>query len=127
MTQRLVAGDHFAVAEINDYETRRELLRKNALAQVGRLDRFIARSEFIPIDRDTMVYAAELWAHLRNLGIPTAADAALDGDVILGAQALLRSRRPGGTQVVVATENTRHLQLICSAPPCTAMDWTTIA
>jgi hypothetical protein len=70
-----------------------------------------------------MLYAAELWAQLRNTGVPTADDPALDGDVILGAQAVLYSRKPGAGEVVVATENTRHLLRICSAPPCVAMNW----
>jgi predicted nucleic acid-binding protein len=114
------------VAEINDYEVRRELLRKNAHKQIRRLDELINSSEFLPFDRPMMLYAAEVWAQLRNAGIPTADDGALDGDVILGAQALLHSRKLGGGPVVVATENVRHLSRICSAPPCVAMYWTTI-
>ena len=123
---RVAAGHRLAVAEINDYEARRELLRKNAQNQILRLNELINASEFLPIDRPTMLYAAELWAQLRNAGIPTADDRALDGDVILGAQALLHSRKPGVGPVVVATENIRHLSRICPAPPCVAMDWTTI-
>jgi hypothetical protein len=92
----------------------------------GRLDALINQSEFLSIDRNTMLDAATIWANMRNSGYQTAADSALDADVILGAQALIRSRRYGGSSVVVATENTRHLARICTAPPCTAMDWSTI-
>lgn len=123
VNQRVAAGDRLAVAEINDYEARRELLRKNARVQIQRLDALINASEFLAIDRPTILYAAELWARLRNTGVPTADESALDGDVILGAQAILHSRRPGVGLVVVATENTRHLLRICPSAPCVAMDW----
>jgi hypothetical protein len=43
--KRKSEGHEFAVAEINDYETRRELLRKNAQAQVQRLDALLAQLE----------------------------------------------------------------------------------
>jgi hypothetical protein len=60
-TKRVAAGHRLAVAEINDYEVRWELLRKNAHKQIRRLDELINSSEFLPIDRPTMLYAAELW------------------------------------------------------------------
>jgi predicted nucleic acid-binding protein len=126
VSARLSAGHQLAVAEITDYETRRELIRKNATAQILRLDALISQSEFLSIDRNTMLNAACIWANMRNSGYQTAADPALDADVILGAQALIRSRRFGGSSVVVATDNTRHLARICTAPLCTAMDWVTI-
>jgi predicted nucleic acid-binding protein len=49
--------------------------------------------------------AAEIWAAARQRGRPTAADAALDGDVILAGQATTRTR----TGLIVATTNVRHL------------------
>jgi hypothetical protein len=48
------------------------------------------------------------------------------GEDILGAQAILRSRKGGSDVVVVATENTRHLSRICAQASCTAKDWRTI-
>jgi toxin FitB len=124
---RLSRGHTFAVAEINDYETRRELIRRNASAQVDRLDALIARTEFLPIDRPTILFAAKIWAQLRANSQQTASDDALDGDVILGAQAIIRSQRNSLSEsVVVATSNIRHLSRICTTPPCTAADWVTI-
>ncbi len=99
--------------EIIDYEVRRKLLH---LASVGRasrrsLDHLDGLSRlliYLPLDTATMRRAAELWADARALGLPTAADAALDIDVILAVQAL----SVGGT---VVTTNTRHLSRFVTA------------
>lgn len=115
LARRLRAGDSIGVAEICDYEARRELIRKGATKQVANLDQLINTSAYIPLDTDTMRDAAVIWASLRRGGHPTARDEALDGDVILGAQA----RRQGA--YAVATENLRHLGRICSA-----LDWRTL-
>lgn len=59
-----------------------------------------------PITTAAMREAAQLWADARNAGLPTASDAALNGDVILAAQA----RTIGGPDpVVIATTNVSHL------------------
>jgi hypothetical protein len=71
-TARVSDGHNLAVAEISDYEARRELLRKGAHVQVRRLDALIAQSEFLSIDRPTMLLAAQLWAQLRAGGQPRA-------------------------------------------------------
>jgi predicted nucleic acid-binding protein len=60
--------------------------------------------EYLPLSTAAMRRAAELWALARNTGQPTAPDPALDGDVILAAQALTLN-----TAVVVATGNPAHL------------------
>ena len=54
-----------------------------------------------------MIKAAEFWAFLRQLGIPTASPDALDADAILAGQAALAGR-PGDT-VTIATTNLAHL------------------
>jgi hypothetical protein len=51
-----------------------------------------------------MRLAADLWARARQKSLPTAPNPALDGDVILAAQALVL-----GVPVVVATDNVAHL------------------
>ena len=54
-----------------------------------------------------MRLAAQFWAEARNRGRPAAPDLALDGDVILAAQARLLS--DDVQSVVIATTNVRHL------------------
>lgn len=66
-----------------------------------------------------MLLAAELWAEARQAGQPTADAKALDGDVILSAQARLLSDET--TEVVVATTNVSHLSRFI-----TALDWQSI-
>jgi predicted nucleic acid-binding protein len=58
--------------------------------------------EYLPLDTEMMHRAAELWAEARSRGAPTTTDQALDGDVILAAQAMSVS----GT---IITANRRHL------------------
>ena len=87
VASRLQMGDFIAIAEINDYEARRELLRKGATAQLSRLDSLIESSRYYPIDTELMRTAAALWANMRRSGRTGAADAGVDGDVILAAQA----------------------------------------
>jgi predicted nucleic acid-binding protein len=109
LSKRLAQRDELAVAEVCDYEARRELLRKGAARQLTSLDAFIDTLRFVPIDSTAMRLAAELWAELRRSGRPTAADGTLDCDVILGAQARQYEDH------VVATENLRHLGRVCNA------------
>ena len=64
---------------------------------------------YIPLDTQTMIDAAALWAVARQAGQPTAHDHALDGDVILCAQTIrLQSAHPNDA-VMVATTNVGHL------------------
>jgi predicted nucleic acid-binding protein len=44
---------------------------------------------YLPITTEVMLKAAQLWAQVRQQGKPTADNKALDGDVILAAQAIL--------------------------------------
>ena len=54
-----------------------------------------------------MLKAAELWGQARNQGYPTAAIEALDGDVILAAQAIIL--RSQGYDVTIVTTNVAHI------------------
>ena len=76
------------VAEISDYELRRNFLLEGLQKSVNNLQKFRQTKRFIPITSLMMIEAAELWAWLRQRGQATAGDKTLDGDVILAAQAL---------------------------------------
>jgi predicted nucleic acid-binding protein len=112
-------GERIAIPEIADYEVRRELLRAGLLQSLRRLDNLKQTLEYIPIQTDTMLLAASIWAEARQTGQPTADPKALDGDVILSAQARLLCDET--TQVIVATTNVAHLSRFI-----TALDWQAI-
>ena len=112
----LAAGRRVIVPEIADYELRREFLRLQNRASVVNLDSWGQLLEYLPLTTAAMRRAAELWAQARSTGRPTAPDLALDGDVILAAQALEL-----GVPVIVATSNPAHLSRYVLAA-----DWQTI-
>lgn len=60
-----------------------------------------------------MLQAALFWAQVRKQGMPTANDKALDGDVILAAQAILIQNE--GPKVTIATTNVGHLSRLTEA------------
>lgn len=101
------------VAEIADYEVRRELLRAGRQRGVRRLDDLKEAIGYRPITTQAMLTAAALWAEARGQGQPTAPDPALDADVILAAQA--RDIESEGVSVFVATTNPRHLSRFADA------------
>ena len=101
------AGVAVYVPEVADYEIRRELLRVGATAGLRRLDRLKATARYLPISTPAMQMAAQLWAQARSRGIVTADPHALDGDVILCAQALTLAL-PSGSWVIPSS-NIAHL------------------
>lgn len=107
------------VPEIADYEVRRELIRAGKTNSVKRLDQMKTIARYLPIDTQTMLHAAELWARARNLGKPTASENALDADMILCAQTNGISADPD--DVIIATTNVAHLSLFAKAA-----EWNTI-
>jgi predicted nucleic acid-binding protein len=106
-------GYHVILPEIIDYEVRRELLRVNKIKSIRRLDDLKSALTYLPITTEVMLKAAELWAQVRQQGKPTADDKALDGDVILAAQAILIGSEE--YPVIVATSNPKHLSLFIDA------------
>jgi predicted nucleic acid-binding protein len=110
-TNLIRSGREIFVPEIADYELRRELIRANFNESISRLNSLETQVNYCPLDTAVMRRVAEFWANARNRGTPTADDKALDGDVILAAQA----ERLGA---IIATENVSHLSLFV-----TAKDW----
>jgi hypothetical protein len=106
-------GAIIIVPEIADYEVRRELLRVNAMSGVKRLNALRTELFYAPISTEVMQRAAELWAEARRQGLPTADDKALDGDVIVAAQAM--NCVGHGDLLTVATDNARHLSRFLEA------------
>ena len=78
-----------------------------------RLNQLKADLGYVAITTATMLQAEAYWAQLRQEGKPTAPDLALDGDVILAAQAALLIGI--GHDVVIATTNVGHLARLVPA------------
>jgi predicted nucleic acid-binding protein len=93
------------VPEIAEHEVRRELLRAEKVSGLMWLDALARLLEYLPLTAAAMRQAAVFCAQARRQGQPTADDKALDGDVILAAQAITL----GVTDVVIATTNVDHL------------------
>jgi hypothetical protein len=96
----LGANVKIIVPEIADYEVRRELLLKRLKRSIARLDQLKIYLDYEPITTDVMLKAAD---HQH----------ALDGDVILAAQAVILANQ--GYDVIVATTNVKHLSLFVQA------------
>ncbi|MEA5470036.1 nucleic acid-binding protein [Spirulina sp. 06S082] len=109
----LVREGMVVLPEISDYEVRRELIRANKVSSLRRLDTFKRALEYHPLTTEIMLKAAELWADVRRRGRPTADPQALDGDVILAAQAMMVKEM--GYDAIVATTNVKHLSLFVDA------------
>lgn len=106
-------GYKVMLPEIADYEVRRELLRAGKVAGIRRLDQLKTTITYRPITTEVMLKAAEFWAEARRRGRPTADPKALDGDVILAAQAVLVADE--GNEVIIATTNVGHLSQFVDA------------
>ena len=102
------AGHAILIPAIAYYEALRELEQRQATAQIRRLRQYCLRpSRFIPLTTAHLETAAGLWGQARRGGKPTASDDALDGDVLLAAQAL--SLGLATSDYLVATTNVGHL------------------
>lgn len=102
------------IPAIAEYEVRRGLLHvalrsgRATTRSLERLDLLVETLDYLPISPWALREAARLWAKSRHEGQATATPEALDGDVLLAAQA----REVSG---VVVTENVRHLSRFVTA------------
>lgn len=64
----LAQGVRVAIAEITDYEVRRELIRAGRSRGIAHLDQFEVTAAYVPITTETMLLAAVLWAQARRQG-----------------------------------------------------------
>lgn len=112
-------GDIVVLPEIADYEVRRELIRAEKFEGLASLNLFKLSLEYLPIDTDTMLEAAKLWAQARSMGKPATNNLALDGDMILVAQVRaatrIFSKEANGGHTILATTNVKHLTHFCDA------------
>jgi predicted nucleic acid-binding protein len=115
LVTQIAAGSQIIVPAIADYEVRRELIRAGKSQGISRLDQFIDATpeRYLPPTAEAFRKAAELWAKVRNEGLPTAADEALDADVLFAAQLL--TSKFAAEKLVVATSNPKHIARFLNA------------
>ncbi len=103
----VAAGATVYLSEVADYEVRRELVRLIQAGQLpasrlNRLNQLPTLFLYLPVTTVMWQRAAEFWADARSRGLPTASSAALDGDVLIAAQA-------SEIQATVVTTNAAHI------------------
>ena len=116
-----LAGRSILIPAVIEYEVRRELVRLGATAKLRKLENLRERFFVLPISEAAWFRAAEYWALLRRMGVPTGSDAALDADAILAGCAATVGRP--GDEVIIASSNVRHLSRF---PGIDAREWTSI-
>ena len=113
--RRAATEQAFLVSELADYELRRELLRLGAARSIAHLDELTRELPYVPVSTAVWRRAAALWASARNAGSVTAPAEALDGDVIVAAQAI-------DEDAVVLTTNTKHFDALAVR----AVEWSAV-
>jgi predicted nucleic acid-binding protein len=104
---------------ICDYEVRRGLLlaKERGINADGLplLDRLHQAIDFLPVDKNILRSAADIWAQARIEGQPTAGDRNIDADTIICATWQDLATRYPGQEVVIVTTNVRHLSRFANA------------
>jgi len=95
------------IAEITDYELRRELTLRDLHKGISNLNKFAQRKQIIPLCRESLIIATKLWADLRKAAQPTADNKNIDCDVIMVAQALKLQDRYD--QIIILTIDVKDL------------------
>jgi tRNA(fMet)-specific endonuclease VapC len=109
-TARDYLAEHgaFAFSIITRYEILRGLKAKNAEAQIRTFDRLCDASVIVPLTDEIVVKAAEIYAMLKQRGLPTG-----DADILIAATALTHD-------LAVVTNNEDHFQRV---PGLHAANW----
>jgi hypothetical protein len=97
------------------------LIRAGATAGLARLDGLHPGITYLPIGDEILELAGQLWASVRQIGLPTSSDQSLDGDAVLAATALIEAQALD--KVIIATTNVDHLARFTGVD---ARDWWTI-
>jgi predicted nucleic acid-binding protein len=116
----LARGIYVASCDLCDYEVRRSLLLnkiKNPLAVEGieNLDQLQDLIEFLPITKNLMKKAAELWAISRSKGQATADIKNIDADIIIATTCQLLQVEDPDQNLIIATTNVKHLSRFLEA------------
>ncbi len=107
LVQEMAVGSIIYLAEVADYEVRRELVRLIGAGQLpasrlNRLDQLVIAFTYLLVSTAMWRRAAEFWADARQHGAPTAGATSLDADVLIAAQA-------AEVSATVVTGNTAHI------------------
>ena len=102
-----LSGVVVVMPDVTMYETRRELNRLGATAQLAQIDKLRHDLGPTPVTPEAWLKAAEFWAIVRKAGKPTADPHSLDGDAILAGVAATIGMP--GDPVTIATTNVGHL------------------
>lgn len=111
----LAKGVNVFSSEICDYEVRRGLLfldlkkgRTNG-PRIKALEDLRQRIDFLPINRNVLLKAADFWAEAQSKGLPGDRKG-IDADVLISAQWMLLQEDYPGQYIVIATKNSKHFQ-----------------
>ena len=109
----LARSAYVATSDICDYEVRRGLklasITNPKVKGIDNLDALQQVIDFLPLTKEVMQKAAELWAEARHQGIKTADDKNIDADMIIIAQWQILKESYPGQYIVIATTNVKHL------------------
>ncbi len=115
----LSRGVYLVTSDLCDYEVRRGLILASfsqpLISGIDNLNSLPQFNDFLPLIKDLMKEAAQIWAEARNQAIPTADNKNIDGDIIIAAQWRLLRREYPGRSIVIATTNVKHLQRFTEA------------
>jgi predicted nucleic acid-binding protein len=85
---------------------------KSGLKQLDALTNVI---DFLPLTKEVMEIASDLWAQERSQGKATANDKNIDGDMIIAAHWSILNAKYPGREVAVVTTNVKHLGYFTNA------------